>query len=323
MITHIFQNKFKTWFGKRMPVADRIELRQRSTYILPSKAGIFLLGVILLMLIGSTNYQNNLAFLLTFLTASIGLVSMILTFKNLQGLVFRLGKIESVFSGDRLIIPVKVSCRFKQAHFTIGCGISKSSLFYVDLAKEEANSFELKVDTTKRGWFSFPRIMTTSSYPFGLFSVWSWFRFSSQILIYPKPIEPPFKGSDANKSEEDGDNKVLGSDDLYGLRCYQSGDPLSRIDWKALARERGLFSKEFVAYQSQNLEFDWDDFSAVEQELRLSYLCYLVEEASKFNYQYSLILPHLKIAVNSGEMHRNSCLEALACYGAEHSADVI
>ena len=92
---------------------------------------------------------------------------------------------------------------------------------------------------------------------------------------------------------------------------------MSRIDWKALARERGLFSKEFVAYQSQTLVFDWDDFPATEEELRLSYLCFLVVDASKNNYEFSLRLAGTSIANSSGNHHTKQCLEALALFGLE------
>jgi len=309
--------KIKKIFGNRMQIADTIRLRQKSTYILPTKAGFLLAGVVVLMMIAATNYQNNLAFLLTFLVVSVGLVSMLFTFKNLQGLIFKLGLAESVFAGKRLQVNVHLSSQEKQNHFTIGTGFSKSDIYFIDVLADLDNQVIVSIKTEQRGWFDIPRLMVTSNFPFGLFRIWAWIKFASPTLIYPKPIEPPIKGSQGNSDDEQQQENNLssGNEDLYGLKTYQVGEPISRIDWKAVARERGLFTKEFVAYQSQNLVFDWNDFPSTEKELRLSYLCYLVIEASQSNFEYALRLPENNISINSGETHKRNCLDALALYG--------
>ena len=310
----------KKWFGSRMPISDVVKLEQRSTYILPTKAGLLFFVIILLMMVGATNYQNNLAFLLTFLISSIGLVSIISTFKNLQGLTFKLGSVESVCVGDKLQLTIYVSSSAGHAHHSISAGFSKQQLFYRDINPLEGNYFLLPIKVSHRGWYYIPRIITTSKYPFGFFRVWSWFKFSTPVLIYPQPIEPPIDGGLGMSDEESGENKILGNDDLYGLKNYQAGDPLSRIDWKALARERGMLVKEFVSYQSQDLVFNWNDFAAVNDELKLSYLCFLVNEAGKNNFEYSLRLPNQTINKSSGKLHQENCLKALALYGLEDLA---
>jgi uncharacterized protein (DUF58 family) len=313
----LIKAKVRQFFGNRMPIADTVKLQQKSTYILPTRAGFLLVGIILLMMIAATNYQNNLAFLLTFLILSLGLVSILFTFKNLQGLIFKIGMVESVFASQMLQVCIHLSSQSKQNHFTIGTGLSDSSVYFTDVLSEHDNQIIIPIQSQYRGWFKLPRIMATSSFPFGLLKVWTWFQFATPVLIYPKPIEPPVKAEQGGYDEEEGATKVSGSDDLYGLKNYQAGDPISRIDWKALARERGLFSKEFVAYQSQDLVFDWSDFPTVEKELRLSYLCYLVVEASKCNYEYSLRLPETYIPKDSGEQHKKKCLRALALFELE------
>jgi len=136
------------------------------------------------------------------------------------------------------------------------------------------------------------------------------------VLVYPKPIEPALHATSGSQDEDDGLRFVSGIDDLYGLKTYQTGDPISRIDWKAVARERGVFTKEFVSYQNHDLVFNWSDFVSIDDELKLSYLCHLVLEASKNNLEYSLLMPAQKIEKNSGELHRRQCLESLALHGA-------
>jgi len=310
-----FKQRISKWFGSRMPIADTIKLEQRSTYILPTKAGMLMAGVVLLMMIGATNYQNNLAFMLTFMIASIGLVSILFTFNNLQGLLFKAGATKSVYVGESLAVIIHVMSQSGQSHMTIGAGFSKEKLFFVDVDGANGNQFNLSIPVNKRGWFYLPRIMATSSFPFGLLRVWTWFKFASPILIYPQPIEPPINGDQKGSDEDESQSPISGIDDLYGLKTYQPGDSLSRVDWKALARERGLFTKEFVSYQSQDFIFDWNDFSSANDELKLSYLCYLVKQASHCNYEYALRLPNVRIDKNSGENHQVKCLRALAKHG--------
>ena len=298
-----------------MPVTDTVVLEQRSTYILPTKAGIFLFGVILLMMIGATNYQNNLAYMLTFLTASVGLVSILYTFKNLQGLVFKKGPVESVCAEEMLVLPVYIESQYKQNHLTIGVGFEKNSLQMFDVDGDQETKVDIYLPAKQRGWLQIPRIKASSTFPFGLLNAWAWFKFSSRVLIYPKPLEPPSLSGDNQNAEDDEGRSKAGTEDLYGLKTYQSGEPISRIDWKAWARERGLFSKEFVEYQTIELSFRWQDFSTYEDEKILSYLCYLVLGASKSNFEFSLTLPDEIVSKSAGDVHLKKCLRALAQYG--------
>ncbi|PHS13787.1 MAG: hypothetical protein COA86_16535 [Kangiella sp.] len=304
-----------------MQIADRIVLDQRSTYILPTKAGFLLILIILLMMIASTNYQNNLAFLLTFLICSIGIVSIVFTFKNLQGLAFELGKNQSVFAGEQLNFNFHVSSQSGSPHLGIAVGFDKKSLFYLDLLSSEGKlynkkTFILSVKVEKRGWYSAPKIVTTSCFPFGLLKVWSWFKFKSPVLIYPQPIEP--EESVINRiANDDGDsnNRTANEETEYdGITAYKIGDPISRVDWKATAKEQGMYIKSFTSMTVNESAFSWDDFSNVEYELRLSYLCYLVLNANDQKKMFSLSLPGLFVSKDSGENHLIKCLANLALF---------
>ncbi len=304
-----------------MQIADRITLDQRSTYILPTKAGFLLMLIILLMMIASTNYQNNLAFLLTFLICSIGIVSIIFTFKNLQGLAFELGKNQSVFAGEQLNFNFHISSQSGSPHLGIAVGFDKQSLFYLDLPSSEGKPytkklFILPIKVEKRGWFSVPKIVTTSCFPFGLLKVWSWFKFKSPVLIYPQPIEPDESVLNRIANDNgDSNNRITNEDTEYdGITAYKIGDPISRVDWKATAKEQGMYIKFFTSMSVNESAFNWDDFSNIEYELRLSYLCYLVLHANNQKQTFSLSLPGLFVSKDSGENHLKKCLSNLALF---------
>ena len=304
-----------------MPKGKSVTLSQRSTYIWPTGLSYFLSLIIVLMLIGATNYQNNLAFLLTFLIAGIGLVTMIFTYKNLQGIQFSLINPGEVFAGETLAVPISLKSNSKTKHFSIGVGLDKKQIKLVDVPEENYSSLTVDIKAEKRGRLKLPRFTVTSLFPFGWLRTWGYFAFDTDIIIFPEPLEPTRLETQNSGQDSDEGNRVEGSEDLYGLRPYQEGEPLTRVDWKAYARERGMFIREFASYESSDLCFNWDDFPGVDQETRLSYLTYMVLEAASNQLNYALELPGNYVEYGEGESHRTKCLEALALYGEKHSED--
>lgn len=316
--------KAKSWFVSRMPRATQIKLNQRSSYILPTRAGYLVIAVVLLMLLGATNYQNNLAFLLTFLLVGIGLVCMVFTFKNLQGVQFSLLPPAEVFADQTLPVGILLKSLDANSHYSLGVGESSQSMCFCNLTANQESHLKLELKAGTRGYWQLPSLQVTSEFPFGWFKSWAYFQFTQSIIIYPKPLQPPqadFLYKTGDQSEQG--SKLNGNEDLYGLKPYQPGDPLSRVDWKAFARGRGMFTREFVSYQSQQLCFDWQDYPGCDKETRLSYLTFLVLEAASQNMAYSLVLPDQQLLINDGEMHRRKCLTALALYSLEPQAGAI
>ena len=70
------QQRFQRWLQARLPLSDSIMLTQRNVYILPTRPGFMLGATLIVLLVGSINYQLNLGYLLTFLLAGSALVSM-------------------------------------------------------------------------------------------------------------------------------------------------------------------------------------------------------------------------------------------------------
>ncbi|MGX5202235.1 DUF58 domain-containing protein [Aliikangiella sp. IMCC44632] len=303
-----------------MPKGRTIRLSQHSTYIWPTRTGYFLLGMVILMLIGATNYQNNLAFLVTFLLVGVGLVCIIVTFKNMQGIEFKIKTSDEVFAGDAVPVIVFTQSFDNIEHYVIGIGESLERSQWINLLPNEKQQIGLKVGQAQRGYYQLPRLMVTSCYPFGWFRTWAYFSLSSPVLVFPKPVQPKHSRSNYAGQDSDEGKKLAGSTELYGLKPYQVGEPLSRIDWKSYARERGMYMREFADYQAQDLYFSWEDFPQVEKELRLSYLSFLVINASAQGLRFGLSLPQLKIPYGEGAGHRLQCLKALALFQKDSNA---
>ena len=61
--------RLRRWWHDRLPLSDTLTLTQRNVYILPTRPGFMLGATLLILLVGSINYQLNLGYLLTFLLA--------------------------------------------------------------------------------------------------------------------------------------------------------------------------------------------------------------------------------------------------------------
>lgn len=311
----LLHKKFNDWSDQRMPTGDSVVLNHRSTYVLPTSSGFVLAGIILLMMIGATNYQNNLVFLLTFLLAGIGLVCIIFTVKNVQGIRLSLEKMDEFFVAKKNTLNIGLQSQINKAHFSIAIGKDKKSLFLCDINASGKTQIKLPISNLKRGYQSVPKLMITSQFPLGWLKTWAYFSFSKELLVYPEPIEPPHVDQEHGVNIENKLGKeTKGVDDLQGLKDYQLGENLSRVDWKAYARGAGLLTKDFSSFQEKQCCFSWQDYPQMPIETILSYLTFQVLVAAKNDISYSLVLPNKILPFDSGKGHRLNCLKHLALF---------
>ncbi len=82
--------KAERWARKRQGTDRPVtELHSRRVYILPTAVGLVFALMAFTMLLGSMNYNNNLSFVLTFVLAGLGFVSMHQCQRNIVGLELR------------------------------------------------------------------------------------------------------------------------------------------------------------------------------------------------------------------------------------------
>ncbi len=290
-------------------------IRARSIYILPTRQGLLLALVLILMLAGSINYGSNLAYLITFLLGGIWLSAILHTWRNLLGVVIKPGQVLPVYAGQEAKFSLLVSNPSSLRRFGITLRHKK---LIGDSADLEANSNKviyLSIPAVHRGYLHLPEICLDTVYPLGFFRAWSYATFQTSCIVYPKPAAsgtPPTASH--YSSSEDGD-RGMGADDFVGLRSYRHGDSPRHIDWKSYARERGLMSKQFGGDRTERIELDWDMLPDVDIETKLSLLCRFVLQAERQSYSYALTLPKDKIPMGKGEKHKQRCLAALATFG--------
>ncbi len=312
-----WQPYYQKWLNKRIPKTNKIKLSHRSVFIVPNAAGGLYILLLVLMLITSINYQNNLLFGLTFWLFSLSLVAMILTFRNLAGLTVIAGKAQPCFVGEKSALPVLFETSSSR-HQGIAFGYAKDISSYFDGNGETIQKF-LYYSPATRGYFDVKRMRVETRFPLGLFTAWSWLKLDFSALAYPQPEFVPFIFSEGEGEEhtEHAQLTVSGDQDFYGLREYQPGDSMRQIAWKQLAKGRGLVSKEFEQPQANSCMFEWDSLAPLPVEVRLSRLCGWVLQAHEKSWQYGLKLPGVQIPLDYGLKHKEQCLTALALFNGK------
>jgi uncharacterized protein (DUF58 family) len=291
----------------------------RRIYILPTATGFAFGAMLFATLLGSLNYQNNLGLFLTFLMAGIALVSMHHCWYNLLGLSVRCADAEPVFCGRQARFRVELWDQRGRDHGEVclrggRCGpIPASAHAEIDVS----------VATFHRGPVQIDELLIETRHPLGLFRAWAWTRTPAQVLVYPAPAPeapPPGLGTTADhRSEAKAEAAAWrdsGAEDFIGSRGYRPGDSPRQIDWKVLARERGLVTKEFAGDPAAEVQLDLHQHRG-NLEQRLSVLTRQILDAEARPLRYGLRLGTEVIPAGRGEHHKRRCLEALARYPAE------
>lgn len=294
--------------------AGKTLIAPRSIYILPTGYGFLYAVLLLLMLLGSVNYANNLGFLLTFLLIGLGLVAMLHTWRNLVGLELESGRAAPVFAGDDAHFEIRLINRRRWSRPGIQIQIEGRSPIITDLRPAEAETLTLSAKSSCRGRLSLPRFTTSTRYPLGLFNAWVYVELDALCLVYPKPGKNMPEIPTPEYSHSQMGDRGVGADDFAGLRHYRPGDSPRHINWKALAREQGLQTKLFGGDRAERCWLNWYHLSG-ESEQRLSQLCRGVLDASSQDIEFGLKLPGHEFKPARGQQHRLECLSALALFG--------
>jgi uncharacterized protein (DUF58 family) len=306
---------YNAFFGPRRPEPGTIFLRQQRVYIFPTRPGLAFAMALAVMLIGSINYNLSLGYILTFLLASMALVAILHTFRNLVHLHIAPGRVDPVFAGEIAWFELFVENRSGYER----CAISlwhQGKARQCDVASGRGTTVSVPVAAERRGWLSPGRITVDTRFPVGLLRAWSYIQPDMRCLVYPKPDDgllplPEPSGGSGEKRVAGG-----GSDDYAGMRPYQVSDSPRHINWKAAARGQGLQTKVFSGRAAAELWLDWNHLPAnLDTESKLSRLTRWLLSADQDGLRYGLRLPGLELAPDAGESHRLACLRELALYG--------
>ena len=319
-----------TFYLERLPAdlaRKNPKLKRQRVYIFPNRQGWVYALMLVVMLLGAINYNNSMAFILCFLLASLGIVAMLHTYRNLSGLLISSRPPDPVFAGQTALFPILLDNRAGLARFSLRLEQQPRRLKRFGKRQQagetmtciesgELKQVQLPCQTSLRGLIKPGRLKISTGFPLGIFTAWSYFEPDDVGLVYPLP-----RGKDEMPLTLLADEKATigsqsGMDDFAGFRKYRPGDPVNTIAWKAFAREQGLLIKQFSGRGAETLVFSWDSVAALKDtESRLSQLCYWIILADQSGMHYGLQIPGAEIAPSYGLKHKQRCLEQLARYG--------
>ncbi len=312
---------FRRWWQARLPRTDTQTLTQGNVYILPTRAGWMFGLTLIVLLLASVNYQLNLGYVLTFLLAGSGVVSMHITHGTLRGLTLHLRPPAPAFAGAPAVLDIVMSSP-GAARYGIGLRLldaAGATLTWTNVPAGGQATSHVSFIPAARGLHEAPTLSAETRFPLGLFRAWTVWRPAARLLVYPQlevgapalPAARPVTGGPTQSRNSEGG-------EIEGVRAYRRGDPMKLVAWKKAAQaiETGaeLVSRDTSISARRELWLDWAACGSLAAEARLSRLAAWTIAAARANTDYGLRLPGLELAPDSGEGQRKRCLEALALW---------
>jgi uncharacterized protein (DUF58 family) len=240
---------------------------------------------------------------------------------TLRGLTLHLAAPDPTFAGSAATITVHLHSLRKSPRYGIGLAVLGSKQWnWTDVEPQGSAKVHIAMHPQHRGLQELPALTAETHFPLGTFRVWTVWRPASQLLVYPTaeahppplpPGEPSAGGAQTAQRHSSGE--------FDGVRAYRRGDPLKMVVWKKVAKAGQLVSRD--TQQAQRFEL-WLDLNQIGQfagasatlEHKLSRLCAWVLWADRLDLRYGLRLAGKEIAPDSGEVHKRTCLKALALF---------
>ena len=292
----------------RGPEPLPVAFDRRRIYVLPTAFGAFFAALLLVMLLGALNYNNNAALMLALLLAGAGNTSLFAAHLQLSGLRVVAVDAEPVPAGAPLTLRVHLRADPARARRGLRLALGGADTFasLVDGGGEA----RLAVPTRRRGWLHAGRITLSTTRPLGIARAWAYAWPEEPLLVYPRPEA---EGPPLPHGAGDAPQARLhpAGDDLHHLRAYRRGDSRRAIAWKPSARRGALLVREYEQPQGADVVLDWTAL-ALGYEDRIRRLARWVDEAEREGRRYRLQLPQQAIGPGTGAVHRHACLRALA-----------
>jgi uncharacterized protein (DUF58 family) len=334
--------RWQTWLAKRIPASRQFVLSHRSIFILPSAFGLAWIGLILLLYLFGTNYQNNLIIGLSLLLASLFQTCIIYSYKNLAGLRLSAKKNPQIYAGDTASFAVELSHQRSQLNVSSTANHAvdinrhtwlKDASRHQDICLRFAGQHHVRIkqvrseqlayvpfDNSRRGRLIPGRIIVESYFPLGLCRTWSYVDLDLQQIIFakPKPCEIILSAAEKEAKEDEHGQQRAGINEFNELRAYVPGESLKQVAWKQWAQGKGLLTKTFSQPQGKPLWLLLAQIQGQDVEDRLSKLAWQVDELSQRQQVFGLVLDNKHtIEQDTGDKHRIACQQAIALFQTE------
>ena len=299
----------------RRPEGLPLTLDRKRIYVLPTRHGLLVGVVVLAMLLGALNYNNNPGLLLAFLLAAIVHNGVVMAHLRLSGLRIAALHAEPVHAGEPIMLRLRLEggARSREGVSLRATADTGEVMLPTGAAMPGADvEVALSLPGTGRGLQPIGRLRISTTRPLGLARAWSWWKPEARVLVYPalEANAPPLPGATGDGTPAPRARRS--GEDTHHLRDYRSGDAPRQIAWKASARLDRLLVREYEAGSSRDVVLEWQALHALPAEQRIARLARWVVEAEREGRRYRLVVPNAVLGPARGAEHRHACLRALA-----------
>ncbi len=308
-----------SWIERRLPEQKQVTLNQSKIFIVPTRQGLLLLVIAILVLLLAINFESALNYALAFWLISMLWVAVHLTFRNLSGLTLLAHSGTLVRVGDTTEVTIKLLSKSRVNRGVLELIHQEWGAVQVAVSELET-TVVLPLVARHRGPVMPPRFRIESRFPFGLIVAWSQVHLDVKGWAYPEAQQ--FERITSISDSEDDDLSVndhffkQGSEDFHSLRSYVPGDSIKRLHWPGFSRDL-LLVKSFSDYQSSDEMIEWDQFPSLPTELKLKAIAYYCDYFYSKNAPFGIKIPNQEIEPDKGVEHLTRVRQRLAEYGYE------
>lgn len=309
--------RWATNFGRTPTSATEVELEQRRIYLLPSRRGLAVIVIAILLLLTGINYQLSLAFVVAFLLAGLMQVALLASYRNLSGLTIRPGRSPRCQVGETLTFSVGLISPDRSRtgiRLTSQFGGRIVATLPLTVAANSSTPAPLQLIAMQRGIVRPGRIVIESRAPYGLVRAWSYVHFEWIGLVEPAPESPqPALPLVAGGATGVAANAHV-AHDPDSLREYVQGDSLRRVAWKQVAKSGDWYTRTGDAGLRQEIELAWQAITLGDTEARLSRMAAWLTRAHNENCAYSLAMPNGHLPLADGAQQYADAMMLLAVF---------
>lgn len=304
------RSKFTRLLSQRAGRSLPIVLIQKRLYVLPTAFGCFSALILFVSVLGSLNYNNNLALAFSFLFAAVMFLSVHVAHRNLLRLSVQTLQAHPAYAGGTLAVDVGLQADDLRARTCLKAHFENAP--EVDFELPAPSSVRLELPAERRGWQVLPPLSISTQWPFGLFVVWSHVWPQVEALVYPK-LDPHAPELPMHLAHTDGHASRKGDEELRHLRDYQPGDAPRQIAWRASARTGELRTREMQSHSASDVVLDLRQIHGINFEEKLSRLAAWCVRAESQGLRFELRgVETGGLGMGSGPQHLRACLKSLA-----------
>lgn len=295
------------------PVRDNEAAVRRHIRTVPTRLGVGLLVMVVLLWLVGLNYQANLAYIAAFWLLGFIIVAVLQNRAQLLGLRLEVKMPSEIFAGTPAEITLDAAGNTRRRRLW--------------LAQDDGDGWQpwhipggsasavLPLQAQMRGYLRLPLLRVAAAAPFGICTTECRWQWRSDKVVFPAPeAHDPPAGFHADECGGVQAASARSSDDLSHLQAHQSGASLQHIAWKTYAKTGEMLDKKFEAAETGGSSriISYRDYPSAGREQLAALLCHRVLEAERRGIRYELELPGRTVAPQKSQ--REICLTALALW---------